>query len=102
MLPKDLKRPIDDLESPSNRILVVCLLLAIIFLSGIYYSNAEKMATECAERTAKQTRTIDSLFQVISFKTDMEIEILSNKVKWQDSVKNVLQNEIKNEIKRKR
>ena len=100
MLPKELKKPIDDLQSPSNKILVVCLILAIIFLSGVYYTNAERTTRECAEKDLRQERVIDSLFQVIIYKTDLENERLRNKDKWQDSVKYILQNEIKNEIKK--
>lgn len=100
MLPKELKKPIDDLESPSNKILVICLILAIIFLSWIYYTNAERVTSEYERKEIRQERTIDSLFQVIIYKTDVENERLRNKDRWQDSVKLILQNEIKNEIKR--
>lgn len=102
MLPKELKKPIDDLESPSNKILVVCLILAIIFLSWVYYTNAERVTKDCGDKDLRQERVIDSLFQVIILKTDMENERLRNKDRWQDSVKYILQNEIKNEIKRKK
>lgn len=102
MLPKELKKPIDDLQSPSNKILVICLILAIIFLSGVYYTNAERVARECTEKGLRQERIIDSLFQVIIYKTDAENERLRNKDRWQDSIKLILQTEIKNEIKRKK
>lgn len=102
MLPQEIKKPIDDLQSPSNKILIICLLLAIIFLSGVYYRRAEKIATDCEEKEKRYNRSIDSLFQVIIYKTDMENTRLRDKDKWQDSVKLILQNEIKNEIKRKK
>lgn len=102
MLPKELKKPIDDLQSPSNKILVICLILAIIFLSGVYYTNAERATRECTEKGLRQERVIDSLFQVIIYKTDAENERLRNKDRWQDSIKLILQTEIKNEIKRKK
>ena len=102
MLPQEIKKPIDDLQSPSNKILIICLLLAIIFLSGIYYRRAEKMANDCEERDKRYNRSIDSLFQVIIYKTDMENARLRDKDRWQDSVKLILQNEIKSEIKSKK
>ena len=46
--------------------------------------------------------TIDSLYRVINLKTDRENEQLRAKDKWQDSVKFILQNEIKNEIKNRK
>ena len=109
MLPRELKKPIDDLQSPSNKILVVCLILAIIFLAGVIIQILSSNTKDCADKglkqeraIEKQARVIDSLFQVIIYKTDKENERLMNKDRWQDSVKYILQNEIKNEIKRKK
>ena len=109
MLPRELKKPIDDLQSPSNKILIVCLILAIIFLAGVIIHILSSNTKDCADKglkqeraIEKQARVIDSLFQVIIYKTDKENERLMNKDRWQDSVKYILQNEIKNEIKRKK
>lgn len=109
MLPKELLKPVDDLNSPSNKILVVSLILAIIFLSGVIIQILSGNTKDCADKglkqeraIEKQERVIDSLFQVIISKTDTENERLRNKDRWQDSVKFILQNEIKNEIKRKK
>ena len=109
MLPRELKKPIDDLQSPSNKILIVCLILAIIFLAGVIIQILSSNTKDCADNglkqeraIEKQARVIDSLFQVIIYKTDKENERLMNKDRWQDSVKYILQNEIKNEIKRKK
>ena len=101
MLPKDLKKPVDDLESASNKILVTCLILAVVFIFGVYYRNAESSASDCREMHLRDIGTIDSLYRVINLKTDKENEQLRAKDRWQDSVKFILQNEIKNEIKRK-
>ena len=109
MLPRELKKPIDDLQSPSNKILIVCLILAIIFLVGVVIQILSSNTKDCADnglkqerKIEKQARVIDSLVQVIMYKTDKENELLMNKVRWQDSVKYILQTEIKNEIKRKK
>ena len=102
MLPKDLKKPVDDLESASNKILVTCLILAVIFIFGVYYRNAESNANDCKETHLKDMLTMDSLYRVINLKIDKENEQLRAKDKWQDSVKFILQNEIKNEIKNRK
>ena len=101
MLPKDLRKPVDDLESASNKILVTCLILAVVFIFGVYYRNAEGNASDCREMHLRDIGTIDSLYRVINLKTDKENEQLRAKDRWQDSVKFILQTEIKNEIKRK-
>ena len=33
-LPSEFKKPIDEIKTPSNRILIISLLLAVIFLVG--------------------------------------------------------------------
>lgn len=108
MLPKDLKKPVDDLSNASNKILVSSLLMAIMVIWYSYYRSSDGRLDDCKEQHIKDMvqhekdqNKIDSLMEVIFRKAEWENQQYRDKDRYQDSIKMILQTEIKNELKRK-
>lgn len=47
MIPKDLQKPIDEIKTPSNKILIICLILAIVFLGTFLVSGIRNSDKHC-------------------------------------------------------
>ena len=102
MLPEEVKKPLDDIKSPSNKILVTVLLLAVITLFGIFVAEIKainavkdqqimelkKDLKECNERNALLAKKDQE-------RTDADNERLKNKVEQKDSIINALKNAVK-------
>lgn len=52
MIPKDLKKPIDEIKTPSNRILIICLILAIIFMGTFIVTTMKNQGKNCSDEIA--------------------------------------------------
>lgn len=81
MIPPELEKPIDEIKTPSNRILVICLISAISVMgSVIFYSskgsskNLQNELTSC-QNELKECRN--------------DIKIL-NQLRYDDAVKDAL------------
>lgn len=100
-LPEELKEQIDDIKTPSNRVLVTCLILAIMALSGWCIWLVKGSNTNCKddvsfwkEKYEKKSSEADSLMNdKIKTVTD-ENNRLKERDRWQDSIKSKIYNKL--------
>lgn len=93
MIPEELKKPIDEIKTPSNRILVICLILAIISLSSIItYQNRHntnittKDLDDCIKIELEKNEEIRQLNKFIIDKQEEENKRLKKREAAMDSI----------------
>jgi len=97
-LPKEITKNIDEIKTPSNRVLVISLFLAVIILfvllirvlSGSNEDNKEELKAERRDKTRLQ-RENDSLRFVLIQGILADNERLRNKAEYKDTVIDNLQ-----------
>lgn len=100
-LPPELKEPIDDIKTPSNRVLVSCLILAIMALSSVIIwqtkgnnKSCEAKAIYWEDKFTKKSLECDSLI-IDKIKTvSDENARLRQRDAWQDSIKYKILNKV--------
>lgn len=96
-LPPELKEPIDDIKTPSNRVLVTCLILAVMALAGVVawlYKNNNNDARYWKADAIKAHQIIDSLKDDKVKTVTEENKRLKERDKWQDSIKSKIYNKL--------
>lgn len=91
MLPQEITKSVDEIKTPSNRVLVLVLLVSISIVTTAYYKVTQARLNDCESHSMKTDMVVDSLRREINSRTDAENTRLIKRVAWQDSVKQVLQ-----------
>lgn len=97
----NLHKDVDAINTPSNRVLVRSLILAIITIFSLLQwgtqgrikdlnNEKNKDHSECKEEKIRMQRVIDSLSTIIYINQEAKSQILRGMIEWQDSVKRVL------------
>lgn len=106
MLPPELKAATDEIKTPSNRILVIVLITAVTSLFGVIikmYTSGNTRTDEtakiyqlsekkCLEEALRLRIENDNLKYLAITKSNEDNVRLTNKIAFQDSVKNALEN----------
>ena len=83
MLLKPVKKDIDDLKSPSNRILVTILIIVIGILAESHHLNDIDKDEICKEQLVEKQKEIDSLRKALEDRVDSDYNRVSRLVNWQ-------------------
>lgn len=99
MIPQEAQKSIDEIKTPSNRLLIIFLVLSvgtlftiIIRLTASNDSRYEKEILELRRDKAMVIKENDSLKRADAIRDRLENIALKEKIRWQDSIKNILEN----------
>lgn len=98
MIPKDLQKPIDEIKTPSNKILIICLVLAIVVLGTFVVKAINSADSNCRTENAALKVEITRLNKYILDKTEEDNQRLKTRQAYMDSVialTNYLNNKLK-------
>lgn len=83
MLLKDVKKDIDEIKSPSNRILITLLIVIVGILAESHHLDDIKKEESNKEIVTEKQKEIDSLRKALSDRTDSDYNRISRIVDWQ-------------------
>lgn len=89
-LPEELKEPIDEIKTPSNRVLVTCLILAIMALSTVIVWQYKYGSAYWEGKYDKKAAEVDSL------RNDKVISVMEQNLRLTE--RNNVLDSIKNKI----
>lgn len=98
MIPQELTKPIDEIKTPSNKILIICLVSAVMFLTSLLVWKWKGDGADCATRVADKDIEIRRLNKYIIDKQDEDNQRLKRREAFMDSVNNIMRT-LKNDLK---
>lgn len=72
MLPKEITKNVDEIKTPSNRVLVIVLLIAVSALSTLYLKSVSNRYNDCSEEVKVKDHKIDSMQNVSRVRDDSD------------------------------
>lgn len=85
-IPEDLKKPIDEIKTPSNKILIICLILAIVFLGTFVVAGIKSADKQCRTENAALKIENQRLNKYIIDKAEEDNIRLKKREAYMDSV----------------
>lgn len=73
MLPKDISQPLNKIKSPEGRLLITCLIMALMFVFGLWVSQIRRNGSDCDKEKARLQGVIDAKLGIIERK-DLKID----------------------------
>lgn len=90
-LPKVLKENIDEIKTPSNRVLIISLFLALITVCTFYYASITAEQRDAKKEIRRLNSIIDKLTKDALLKAEAESVTLRAAAVWQDSIRRSLE-----------
>lgn len=97
---KAVKKPLNEIESPFARILLILLIAVVLYMGGVHVKGDIDLAKACETqdnkkdiKIEKQQTIIDSLVVGITTKSEWQTGQLKSEIEWKDSLIKVLQRE---------
>lgn len=85
-IPSELIKPIDEIKTPSNKILIICLILAIVFLGTFIVLSVKDTGKNCKSEIAAKDVEIQRLNKYIIDKTEEDNRRLKIREAFMDSL----------------
>lgn len=96
MIPPELKKPLDEIKTPSNRILLICLILAIVSLGTVigylWKGNDKNLKRELSQQEAENLALKDEVKRLTKYifdKQEEDNQRLKKREAYMDSIINV-------------
>lgn len=88
-LPKELVEPIDEIKTPSNKILIIVLILSCISLTSVVAYVSRQQLSDKNKQITELKIANERMNKYISDRNEADNKILKEKILYYDSIINI-------------